>query len=82
MIVFLLPIEKASIIDWFRLDLVGKTVYNQLLTTTTETGNNINIQGILTFSLSLFLNLAMANDFEIWKGSKYGTYTLKQKINL
>ena len=24
----------------------------------------------------------MANDFEIWKGSKYGTYTLKQKINL
>ena len=24
----------------------------------------------------------MANDFEIWKGKKYGTYTLKQKINL
>ena len=24
----------------------------------------------------------MANDFEIYKGGKYGTYTLKQKINL
>ena len=24
----------------------------------------------------------MANDFEIWKGQKYGTYRLKQKINL
>jgi RecA-family ATPase len=24
----------------------------------------------------------MANDFEIWKGQKYGTYTLKQKIDL
>ena len=23
----------------------------------------------------------MANDFEIWKGKKYGTYTLKQNIN-
>jgi hypothetical protein len=24
----------------------------------------------------------VANDFEIWKGQKYGTYTLKQKIDL
>jgi hypothetical protein len=24
----------------------------------------------------------MANDFEIWKGKKYGTYTLKNPISL